>query len=348
MSTFEWKTFLDNHNIEYIERGHNIGRDWLGLSCPYCNDDPSHHLGVSLKTGHWHCWRRHHDGGSRPHNLIMKLIGCTYQQAEEIVGSTLPEYGYADLSGLINLDFLFPKIQKIKMNENKTLEFPDEITPIQIHSFAFSIVSSYLESRGYNKQETVSLIRMYDLHFAFNGPFSYRIVFPIRYNNKLVTWTGRSIAQSERLRYKSLSLDEEKARMQGLPQALKNIKHCLFDYDDISGGGSCLVITEGPFDACRISHFGDKLGIYGTCLFGLQASQEQLSLIAEIRHKFKDLVVIGDSFDALREMTRTVPEWLSYKAIILPEKYGDPAELDEFGFNELIQNIEKWASDTAT
>src|SRR6202040_650598 len=112
------------------------------------------------------------------------------------------------------------------------------------------------------------------------GPFSYRVVIPVFLNKRLVTWTGRSIAPSEELRYRSLSTDPEKAN--GLPVALENIKHTLFDYDSLKEGGRVLAVAEGPLDAMRLGFLGERYGIKATCLFGKSLHPMQLDLLHEI------------------------------------------------------------------
>ena len=55
---FDGISFMDEYNIQYAEHGKNISSsdDWVGLACPFCGD-ASDHLGYSISSGHFTCWR---------------------------------------------------------------------------------------------------------------------------------------------------------------------------------------------------------------------------------------------------------------------------------------------------
>ena len=46
---------LDKYHIDYKIKGKNIGKNYVGILCPYC-DDNSYHRGINLDTGHSTCW----------------------------------------------------------------------------------------------------------------------------------------------------------------------------------------------------------------------------------------------------------------------------------------------------
>jgi hypothetical protein len=71
-----------------------------------------------------------------------------------------------------------------------------------------------------------------------------------------------------------------------------------------------LVVCEGPFDALRISALGHDVGVWGTCLFGLNASEAQALQLIALRRRFDRIALCLDmgaemSVLRLQEMLRT-------------------------------------------
>src|SRR3990167_1829573 len=82
----DWPSFLKDHNIPFATEGKSVTRGNIAIKCPWCgDDDPSQHLGIHLQHGYWNCWRNQNHRGRKPHRLIMRLIGCDYEAAEDIV-----------------------------------------------------------------------------------------------------------------------------------------------------------------------------------------------------------------------------------------------------------------------
>src|SRR5215469_12828470 len=249
---FDWEHFLDSHSIAYATRGGNIGRGHIGINCPWCGDDDSYHLGISLANGFYHCWREPVPGshsGRSPYRLIEQLLGVGRQTARAIVRAGV-------------------------------LEFPREYFRLDSSPRAKRLYYPYLTGRGYTERQVDWLVKRYRLCYAARGVFVYRVIVPVYYQNRLVTWTGRHIGDDE-LRYRTLSHDADNAIRSGQPQAVENIKNTLFDFDRAVYGGKTLVITEGVFDAMRVSFLGYDHGIQAVALFGKQANQTQLSLLGE-------------------------------------------------------------------
>lgn len=331
-----WEPFLSSYGIKYITKGPNLGRGWIGLSCPFCHDDPSYHLGVNIKHGYWNCWRNSSHKGHLPHYLIMELIGCSYQQACDIVGTgSKPNFSKrGDFSGKINLDLLSPNRDTQKPSELELLaEFRD--IPTSALSRVFAI--PYLMSRGNSQEESLSLARQFNLKFSMKGQFSYRIIFPITLFGNLVTWTGRTVIPKQVPRYKTLTTDYKKSREAGVPQAIESIHDCLFDFDNLfeNGLGGTLVITEGPFDAVRISQFGRDRRIFGTCIFGIALTSPQIGLLARLAPRFRKVILLADR-DAIGKTMTSLPEWLGFQAKALPSHVKDPGELNQDTFGQVF------------
>ncbi len=99
-----------------------------------------------------------------------------------------------------------------------------------------------------------------------------------------------------------------------------------------------LIVCEGPFDALRTDFFGYQFGIRATCLFGLQASDKQVSLLAKLaavyKHKYLCLDA-GDTAQVLQMHMLSKLSFLDFQSLSLPEGYKDPGELPK-------ENLKQW------
>jgi len=329
---FNWEHFLDSHNIPYVTRGFNLTRGHIGIQCPFCGDDEGNNLGIDIRNARWHCWREPVAGahsGRSPHRLIQELLGVGRETAVAIVQAGENAIGGNDRDCRDDI------ARKLGMGQSPILqvtklEFPRDYYPINGSPRARRMYYPYLtdplpEGRGYTDTQVDWLVRYYGLRYAARGPFSYRVIIPVYFRDKLVTWTGRTIGDDE-LRYRTLSHDPENAARTGLPLAASNIKHTLLDYDRLRQGGRTLVITEGAFDAMRITVLGWYEGIRGTCLFGKAATPEQIELLAEIAPRWRRRISLLDADTGLSGM-RVFPETLYVDQGVLPPGVKDPALL---------------------
>lgn len=333
---FDWERFLDAHSIAYTRDRRYAGLHHVEIACPFCGDDPSYHLGISLRNGYWHCWREPTPGshsGRAPYRLIEQLLGCARDMSRRIVEA-------GDNTVVANDRTFGSDIARIlggpvTVNHGvTTLEFPREYQRLDSSPRARRLYYPYLTGRGYNDRQIDWLVQRFRLCYAARGPFVYRVIVPVYYHNKLVTWTGRAIGNDE-LRYRSLSHDPDHALRAGLPQAVVNIKDTLLDFDAARYGGRILVVTEGPFDAIRVSYLGYRHAIQSVALFGKQPSPAQIELLAELIPHYRRTVCLLDT-DAGYTGFAAFPETLHIKQQLLPDGVKDPALLTREQFSYLF------------
>lgn len=330
---FDWPAFLKQRGIPYVTSGPNTARGNISIRCPFCGDsDHSQHLGISLEGRGWSCWRnRIEHRGIRPHRLIQALIGCSYPEAAQIVGdvdSSLPAINDNSFGDHINA--LIRGAPQAKPKPVKPLIMAPEIRPLIKSPLGHQQFRKYLHARKYSSEQIAELFVRYDLHGAFRGAFRYRMVFPVSHPEGLVCWTGRSILAQEGLRYKALSADERKAKLDNVPVARLAIHSCLWQAEKLyEEGGDMLVIVEGPFDAMRVDFLGREFGIRATCVFGKHVSVDQIALLVDIAPKFKHHVLLLDP-DAFFESQGlvTMIEPLGFRTCALPHGLKDPAMLE--------------------
>lgn len=333
---FDWMQFLDRYGVEYVTSGHNARRGNIGVRCPFCADDPSHHMGISTTGRGWCCWRNPsaHSGKS-PVRLVAALVGCTYEEARVLVSSDSVSFAKSDDSFSDDVMRRLGVVMSAPRYHNSELRPLDEFVPVEYRGMCRLLVYPYLKNRGYDRDDADWLADRYQLMFAPRGKFAYRIIVPIVVGRRLVNWTGRTVARGEDLRYKSLSSDPEKAAAQYLPVAPMNIKDTLFDFDGASRGGEILVLTEGPFDAMRVGFLGEDYGVRGTCLYSKSVTPAQIDLLAKIVDRYDRVVSLLDR-GAEHDLFGELPDYLGVTPLRLPGGFKDPAELTRESFVRLL------------
>jgi hypothetical protein len=276
------KKLLDKYNINYITSGNDVGKNCINITCPYCNDD-LFHRGLNYETLKSRCWRC-----GKPKPIIFTLqdiIGISIEEIKEQLG----------LEKIASND-IFKEVLSILNPEKKEDKIVKAINHLVLPEYFFKIKTtgiterfwSYLSQRGfqYDKNKLNKYFRG-----CLVGEEAFRIIIPIYMNEKLMTWTARSIYKEEKLRYKTLPSK----------YSIKKITDCLLDYDDIKNGGDFLFICEGPFDAIKLNWYLPK-DSYATCLFTKNISKQQILLLSNIVSKFKKTFIMLDKEDTINNM----------------------------------------------
>lgn len=331
MSNFSWKSFVDRYNVDYITEGENVSRGKnININCPFCAEDTKYHLGLSLTSSKWGCWRSSSHRGKSPVRLVQALLRCTYKEACKIVGTKpkgmLDDGEFAYL--VANIDSLL-KGEEVE-EEEKTLSLPKEVEPLDSSRYSLKF-RNYLLGRGFKRKDIFRLISKYNLHYALTGDWSNRIILPIYLDGSLVTWTSRAVDKDAFLRYKTLPKEQE----------LVNIKQTLYNYDDLLSGGDVLYITEGPFDAIKVDYFASEFNHRATCVFSKTLSDSQRDLFSSLRGKFDRFVILLDAAelgDALYFQSE-----LSFLGDVvlgrLPPGVKDPGDLDFYQVKNLAETV---------
>jgi len=308
---------LDNNGILYKTSGKNIGTKALaGLNCPFCGDDNGYHLGILDFKGtyFYKCWKNSSHTGSLPY-LFSKLLNKSQEECRILL--TFDDNNvilFQDEEQVIE-ERILGGVDDLQFNE----EFKN-ITNIGVYSNFYN----YLFNRGYTDIE--KLCNRYQLKCTVIGEWAYRIIIPIFYEGKLVSWTGRSILKNPYLRYKDLSIS----------QSVRHIKFNLLDYDYLLNNPTeKLYITEGAFDSFKIASYSinNATSIFTT---SMQIEQtEQLYTLSERYNKLYLLLDKDTESQGLQLMSK-----LSFiknlKLQYLPDGVKDPGELTK----EQVLNLE--------
>lgn len=296
MRPLEWERVLSEHRIPYVSRGPNVKRGEVNIACPFCGSaDPSQHMGISLETGWWSCWRnRAQHSGKSPLRLLMRLLRVPYAQAREIAGLGKD---YVDPEGFDAIAARFMGRggdARPGSVQRRVLELDPAFDLISSRQRRTKRYWDYLfEERGFNGSSAAGedvdvLCELYRLHSGGHSKWVDRIVLPYYQDGELVTWSGRAINGS-RYRYLDLPVDD----------SICPPKETLFNHDALYSSGKALVIVEGPMDALKLDFYGRPWGVRAVALSTNSVSEEQGFLLQPAVAHFQRRLVMMDNASVL-------------------------------------------------
>jgi len=288
--------FQDN-GIEYFESGKNVQTGWINIQCPLC-DDQSNHGGFNLESHdtYFNCWLH---GWSSLYSVFKKLIPhANFKELQH-------DYRNRNTDAIIEEGTVKEVFQK-----NKKVIIPGNNIPGLLHK-------RYFKKRDFNDLEY--LIIKYNLHFTDHlesTDYKFRIIFPINWKGKTISYQGRDVTNEQVIRYKACSKHNE----------LMNHKSILYNIDNCNK--SYIGVVEGIFDCIR---FGDNFA----ATFGVAYTNMQLQLLK----KYKMVFIIFDPDKAGQTRAEKLSIALSSfgvhnSIIVLDDKNKDPAKLSD---REVIQ-----------
>jgi DNA primase len=291
---FDALKYLRDFNIPHWESGKNVSIGWVGISCPICQDLSSHG-GINLEKGYYSCWLC---GGHSLIKVIRALEGVSHAEAKK----RIEEYQTHSPTTVKKYTDTPPK---------SDITFPIGTSAIKDQH------KRYLQTRGFNPDE---ILEKY--HILGTGPvafinsdgrkinYSNRIIIPIIYQNRVVSYQGRDITGQAKIKYIPCLKTEE----------VMHMKHILYNLDNC---GDTAVIMEGVLDVWR---WGDG----GLCTFGIQYTDEQLLCLLE--SGIRRVVVMFDfEPQAQRQAKKLVSALKLFGVSAQNYNLGDkdPAELSE-------------------
>jgi len=223
---------LDEYRIPYLAEGHEHCRSgWIQLDCILCNRPGHYRLGYNLAKGYLSCWNC---GWVRVVDYLLAALGLPYGRVRALID------GLDRIAG--------PPRQR----HAGTLKLPDFIEPMgPAHR-------KYLKGRGFDPDE---IERLWGVAGIGQTPrLGWRLFIPIIHRSETVSWTTRSIAPGDTMRYRSAGVNEEKLPHKELLYGGDYVKHVA-------------IIVEGPLDVWAIGP-----GAVATC--GTAYSRRQLLQMA--------------------------------------------------------------------
>jgi DNA primase len=215
-----------------------------------------------------------------------------------------------------------------------TGEYSAPCTDAEHGDLSLPVAYHHLPSNGYYAQSAMAYLTgrritsdqiiRYGIGYCAHGKFAQRVIIPITYQNKLMSfvardWTGKATLK---VRYPSGS------------KATKS----LFGYDQAINFAKTIVVTEGWADALAVERALRRDGFFSdwaaVALGGKEVSDEKLNMLKE----FDRLIIMLDS-DA-KTQARMLQDLLSNlgKPVSLAQVAAkDPAEEDERKLIQLLR-----------
>jgi hypothetical protein len=294
---FDIIKFLEDNNIPYATKGVNTAKGWINTNCPLCiQGDESNHLGFNIKNSYWKCWRCGHHW---PETVIMELIATSFPEAKRIIR----EYS----NNLLQQ----PEKKENRKIENLILPLPGWTMKMRHHE--------YLIKREFDSEK---LEKEYDLSGTDHiGEYKFRIIIPIYFNGKLISYQGRDITERQTPKYKACKKELE----------LLHHKYILYNIDNAEK--NTVVVVEGIMDVFR-------LGSNSVATFGTGFTPEQVNLLAD---RFKKIIIFYDKGEEAQQQAMKLSTMLNglgrESEVIEHEQYDDPADMPQNEADYFMKNI---------
>lgn len=250
--------FYEEHNIPFVTHGHKHARKgWVGTPCPFCSGNPGFHLGYCIDpeskyAGIFTC---HRCGGKNTIKVISRMTSLSQAEARKIIG----KYSQGAESRLRTI-----------LDKRKGPQKAGRCRlPVGTEEMA-ERHRNYLIKRNFDPDK---LERVWGLKGTGpTGPYKHRIIIPIYYQGRLVSYQGRDITGKSDLKYKACR-EEDEAR---------DHKSFLYGLDKVPGDS--IVVDEGVTDTWR-------LGPGSVAQFGVKFTAAQIRLLLP----FKRIFILFDS-----------------------------------------------------
>lgn len=297
---FDALAFFRSIGIEPKTEGHKHTQvRWANVVCPFCTGNPGYHLGFHLDSGAWKCWRC---GNHGLYSVLSAFLGYDKKKIREA------------LDRFKGRPTAKSEDERKAKGRAHTLGLPPGTTDILPGHRA------YLRERGY---QVGKLLRNWGLKSTGPlGPYKHRIVIPITFQNKIVSYTARDVTGKADLKYKSCKLENE----------VVYHKSILYGVDMLPYRTGVLV--EGCPDVWRLGP-----GALGT--FGIEFTPEQV-MCAAIHLDYA--YVFYDPEKQARKQAEKLGLALSALGVEVeilnaPDGHPDPGDMSQEAADELMLEL---------
>lgn len=287
---FDGASFFRDYQIENITSGHKRTRSgWIQIHCPFCPPSSSRdfHMGFKIYESWLHCYR------CGKHSIIELIKKFTNENAREV----FLRYASGD-------DAAYKRMRSSSRQGPTSLSMPKMLTQIS------GMGESYLTSRKFDADYIGKVWGVQQSGPV--GDYKFRLIAPIYFNHRFVSFQGRDYTDQSPLKYKAC------------PQYMEVIphKHTLYGIDQVKGDS--IVIVEGITDVWR-------LGPGAVATYGIKYKMAQVAEI--VRREYKKVFVLFDWEDFAQAQALRLGSMLSLHGIDVTQIYFseemDPGDLSE-------------------
>lgn len=258
---------LSDHGIPFISGGHKHSTEgWVNVHCPFCPGSRDFHLGIS-ETGACHCWR------CGTHSF-RKTFSALLHIPEIMLAGVLKKYQISFTP--LRKDYSSPKVSIFPF------KFPEPHGPLtKLHQ-------KYLIARGFDPEKIVQEWGIFGtgpVSFLDSISFSHRIIIPIYWEQKIVSFQSRDITDRSQVKYLAC------------PKKREVIHHKNIIYASPKGFTSpTAIVVEGVFDVWRLGHAA-------VATFGIKYKMEQ---VLEIAKNFERIFILFDPEEQAQKQARSL------------------------------------------
>ena len=291
-------------NVPFATEGHKHCREgWVNTTCPFCTGNPGMHLGYNMADNYYVCWRC---GWKATHKALALLIHVSEKEAKEIAR----KYGgKSHVKSTVT----------VRVGQKK-FRLPPSTAPMNDRH------KRYLTKRKFDPEV---IEKIWDVQGT--GPisimdgisFSHRLVIPIYWENRIVSFQTRDITAKHSLRY--ITCPEQRERIKH--------KHIFYQAIPTKDSDACICV-EGVTDAWRFGY-----GAIAT--FGIKYTKYQ---VREISKRFKKVfVVFDDDPQAIKQSEKLTAELILRGVDAYSIKIqGDPGDMAQTDADALKKELLGW------
>jgi hypothetical protein len=295
---FDALKFLRDYNIKHSQEGKHARPGWVQLHCPFCAGSQDWHLGINITWEYGNCYRC---GWKSLSNIIQKVLQCNTASALQVLNKYLGRNSRLLASSL-------PK---------GALACTASEVSVPLGTSAMSERHKrYLHDRRFDPE-----LLEQEWGLLGTGPvgeYRFRIIAPITFNGRLVSYQGRDITGKSSLKYMACKL------------ALEVVHHkdMLYGMDVVPGRK--VVVVEGITDVWR-------LGPGAVATFGTSFLPTQVKLLID---RYDEFYTLFDAEPAAQDAARKLAFQIasSGKPVKnLSLKSGDPGGLSQEEADEIMR-----------
>ena len=246
---------LQDYGIPYVTESehHHASAGWINIHCPFCTGSKNFHLGINIyQPMVSHCWRC---GGHSTASALARILNQPVEKMKQLIQE------YAGPTGTIRKKAKEPRVS---------------ILPIKFPQPYFEHLNEagkkYLERRGFDPEKLErkwKLKQTGPVSFLDKIPYGNRIIIPIYWNGRLVSFQTRDITGKAEQRYLACPMRRE----------VIHHKNIVYGKEEKWSKYPALIVVEGVVDVW-------KLGTCAVATFGTSFTMEQVLSLAKIHDKF--------------------------------------------------------------
>lgn len=300
----EWvPRLLSDHHIPYVTEGPHTTEGWVNIHCPFCHGPKNFHLGINTTGGGCHCWRC---GAHTLSDTLSATLGIGNGPARALI----VKYKGRGVS---------TRTRAPERIVAATLKLPKPNAPLA------GRYRRYVAERGFDPEQLEAewgLRQTGPVSMMDGISYSHRILIPIRWSGRLVSFQTRDITNTSDRKYLAC------------PNARELIPHKTILYGDQAHWTTTdtMIVVEGVTDVWRLGHCA-------AATFGIEYRLEQM--LQMVRHAHRFFIVYDNEPHAQEQARRLAVQLraLAKQAVVVPPPGTDPGAMSQDDADHFVRQL---------